>query len=104
MIWTPEEDKKLIALYESEYTMAQIADMFEQKCTAGSISARISSLGIGNRIIKSKREGYKYCYGCQEELPLDEFYPRKRSDPDGPRYSRCKDCAKHSKKINNKKK
>lgn len=34
----------------------------------------------------------KCCTTCSQTKPLSEFYPISRSDPLGPRRSKCKDC------------
>lgn len=104
MVWTKEDDEKLKVLYLSKkYTSVQIAEMFEQDVTASSVRARVSSLGINNRRVKTK-EGFKYCNGCETVHPLDEFYPRKSCEPDGKRMSRCKQCLMIYKKNNYKNK
>ena len=88
--WTPEEDAFLTREY-GKSSSKDIADALGR--TAEAIRTRAIRLKLKFRDVPDNvPQGFKYCTGCKQILPLDSFY-NQNSSKDG-KYHVCIKCAK----------
>jgi len=94
-----QAEAEFIAAYANEQTPKWIGERLDRDPHAISKWIRLqrpdlwrARVRVLNRRAKRVPEGFKYCRRCERTLPIDDFYPLRRSEPDV-RAARCKRCA-----------